>query len=233
MSELKFTTRETIEELFGMETGYVIDFSNSSFQRFVKGIINLDVYEDDGYEEYCSKANKLRQVIENESNIKVEKLVIALMKHYEDFRMKNNELTDYDKKKIKEVLNDMEKLKESGDNEITIEEEVDALIQKISTRNAQFNEMAIDEKLKEIGNLIEYLLKRNNKFITLDYDDIFLGFINENDIKSLRKKVQCFRHSTQESLKERELFTDNQKQFMAEYGVLICNSIYNEVKEDL
>ena len=38
MSELKFTTRETIEELFGMETGYVIDFSNSSFQRFVKGI---------------------------------------------------------------------------------------------------------------------------------------------------------------------------------------------------
>ena len=107
MSELKFTTRETIEELFGMETGYVIDFSNSSFQRFVKGIINLDVYEDDGYEEYCSKANKLRQVIENESNIKVAKLVIALMKHYEDFRMKNNELTDYDKKKIKEVLNDI------------------------------------------------------------------------------------------------------------------------------
>ncbi|WP_322008108.1 hypothetical protein [Clostridium butyricum] len=191
MSELKFTTRETIEELFGMETGYVIDFSNSSFQRFVKGIINLDVYEDDGYEEYCSKANKLRQVIENESNIKVAKLVIALMKHYEDFRMKNNELTDYDKKKIKEVLNDMEKLKESGDNEITIEEEVDALIQKISTRNAQFNEMAIDEKLKEIGNLIEYLLKRNNKFITLDYDDIFLGFINENDIKSLRKKFNA------------------------------------------
>jgi hypothetical protein len=90
--------------------------------------------------------------------------------------------------------------------------------------------MALDEKLKEIGNLIEYLLKRDGKFITLNYDYIFLGFIKENDIKELRKKIHCFRHSSQESLKERKEYTENQKQFMVELGIVMCNLIYNELK---
>lgn len=111
-------------------------------------------------------------------------------------------------------------------------DELDELIQKISTRNAQFSEMALDEKLKEIGNLIEYLLKKDGKFITLNYDYISLGFIRENDVKELRKKIQCFRHSSQESLKERKEYTENQKQFMVGLGIIMCNLIYNELKNN-
>jgi len=109
-------------------------------------------------------------------------------------------------------------------------EELDELIQKISTRNAKFSQMALDEKLKEIGNLIEYLLKKDGKFITLDYDNISLGLIKEINIKDLRKKIQCFRHSSQESLKERKDYTDNQKQFMVDLGIAICNLIYRQLK---
>ena len=213
-----------------MKTGYVLDFSNSSFQRFVKGIINIDVYQDIGYEFYCSKANKLRQIFEMESNFKVAKLITALLKYCEDLNLKSEILTEYDKKKIdviKEAIEDLEK--ENTENVIVVDE-LDELIQKISTRNAQFCEMALDEKLKEIGNLIEFLLKKKGKFISLDYECVSLGFIKENDVKVLRKKIQCFRHSSQESLNERKEYADNQKHFLIDLGLVICNLIYNETK---
>lgn len=229
MANLKYETIQCLEELFDMESGYVLDFSNSSFQKFIKGIINIDIYNDKGYENYCSKANKLRQIFETEYNSKVVELISALLNYYEDYKIKSNNLTDYDKKKIDETRKVIKDLKQEDDEKIVVSEELGELIQKISTRNAHFCEMALDEKLKEIGNLIEYLLKKDGKFIILNYDYISLGFIKENDVKEFRKKIQCFRHSSQESLKERRTYTENQKQFMVEVGIIICNLIYNEL----
>ena len=72
MAKLKYTTKQAIEELFEMGSGYVLDFSNSSFDRFVSGVIGINIYKDEGYEEYCSKANKLRQIFDTEPNFKVK-----------------------------------------------------------------------------------------------------------------------------------------------------------------
>ena len=232
MANLKYTTIQSIEELFDMVTGYVIDFSNNTFQRFIIGVVGIDIYYDKGYEDYCSKANKLRQIFEKESNSKVAKLVNALLNYYEDYRLKNNNLTDYDKKKIDEIKKAIDDLEKEVSEKVIVIEEVDELIHRISTRNAKFREMALDEKLKEIGNLIEYLLKKDGKFITLNYDYISLGFIKENDVKELRKKIQCFRHSSEESIKERGEYIENQKQFMVEFGIVTCNLIYNELKNN-
>lgn len=230
--KLDYMTQMSIEELLDMSSGWVLDFSNNSFGRFVKGVIGVDIYNDKGYEDYCSKAMKLRQVFENESNIKVAKLIIALLNYCEDYKLKNNTLTEYDKKKISEIKKDIEALKKEEDENISPVEELDELIQKISTRNAQFAEMAIDEKLKEIGNVIEFLLKRDKKFISLDYDTISSGFISEEDVIRLRKKVQCFRHSSKSSIDERGIYTEKQKQFMVEFGLIICNMIYSELQKN-
>ena len=165
MAKLDYKILNILEEILEMKTGYILDFSNSSFQRFVKGIINVDIYSDKGYEEYCSKANKLRQVFETESNENVSALILALVDYYEDYKLKNNKLTEYDKKKIKQVKEAVVNLKEEKEEKIAVYEELDDKIKVISTRNATFNQMATDEKLKEIGNLIEYLLKDNGKFI--------------------------------------------------------------------
>ncbi|MBK5241926.1 hypothetical protein [Clostridium sp.] len=232
MENLDYTTIQSLEELFDMGGGYVIDFSNSSFERFIKGIIGINIYHDKGYEDYCSKANKLRKIFESESNSKVSKLISALLNYYENYKLKNNELSDYDKKKIDETKEAIENLQKEDGEKVVVNEELDELIKKISTRNAQFNEMALDEKLKELVNLMEYLLKKDGKFITLNYDNISLGFIKESDVKELKKKIQCFRHSSQESLKEREEYTENQKQFMVELGIVICHLIYNELKNN-
>lgn len=232
MANLKYKTIQSLEELLEMESGYVLDFSNNTFHRFIKGNIGIDVYSDKGYETYCSKANKLRQIFEDESNLKVSKLINALMNYYEDYRLKNGDLTDYDKKKIIEIKKDIKDLKIENTEIVYISDELETIVQKISTRNAQFREMALDEKLKEIGNLIEYLLKKDKKFISLNYEQITLGFIKEDDVKNLRKRIQCFRHSSQESIKERYKYTKNQKEFMVELGIVICNLIYNELKNN-
>jgi len=230
MAKIDFKILNILEELLEMKSGYILDFSNSSFQRFVKGIINVDIYEDKGYEEYCSKANKLRQIFETESNSKVSRLILALVDYYEDYKLKNKKLTEYDKKKIKQLKEAATKLSNQKEENISVYEELDDKIKAISTRNATFNQMVTDEKLKEIGNLIEYLLKDNGKFISLDYETNSAGFLNESIVKELRKKIQCFRHSSKESIIERNSLNERQKEFMIEFGIVICNFIYKELK---
>lgn len=46
---------------------------------------------------------------------------------------------------------------------IEVDESIDQKFIEISTRNASFNSMSLDEKLSEIANLTENLLKKNGK----------------------------------------------------------------------
>ena len=85
---------------------------------------------------------------------------------------------------------------------------------------------AYRKKIKEIINLIENLLKENGKYIKLDYKNIALDVLNDDIITSFKKKIQCFRHSSEEAIKERQSFTENQKKFIIDYGIMICNLIY-------
>jgi hypothetical protein len=232
MSNLDYAIVKSIEDLFNMETGYVIDFSNNTFKSFVKGVIGIDIYGDENYQEYCSKANKLRQIIEDEPTIKVVKLLKELLIYYEDYKLKNNNLTEYDMKKIKDIRTSLDETIRKNDTKVSIPKDLDDLFKLISTREASFQEMSIDEKLKEIGNLIEYLLKQDGKYKSIDYRLLTSGFLNEDTIKDFRKNLQCFRHSAQNSLNERKSYAKNQKMFFIEFGITICNVIYNEFNDN-
>ena len=52
MANLSYREKADLEALFEMQSGYVMDFSNNSFARFVGDVINLDVYEGVGYADY-------------------------------------------------------------------------------------------------------------------------------------------------------------------------------------
>lgn len=103
INKISYRTLKSLEDLLEMGGGYVLDFSNPSFQRFIKSVIDVDIYQDEGYEEYCSKANKLRQIFETESTLKVTKIINELLDYCEDIKLKNQNLTDYDKKKITDI----------------------------------------------------------------------------------------------------------------------------------
>lgn len=224
-----YNQKLAIEELLDMRTGYVLDFTNNTFERFVYESVSIDIYSDKGYEEYTSKANKLRQILYNENSQIVSKLVLDLLNYCENYKLKRNELTEYDRKMISEIKDTC--LKHIDDNyRIKMPEDLNKKMELISTRNASFEQMSSDEKIKELGNLIEYMLKGKNGFVSIDYS-FSSNLINDDSVTQYRKKIQCFRHSSQESIKERNNFSNEQKLFLIEYGILLNVYIYNQISK--
>ena len=87
--------------------------------------------------------------------------------------------------------------------------------------------MTLDEKIAEIANLIENMLKREGTFIALDYSKVCSGFITDDVVKNYRKKMQCFRHCSGEALEERKAYSEEQKNFFVDYGLTIVKAIHS------
>ncbi len=111
-------------------------------------------------------------------------------------------------------------------NYIELVDAIEAKFKEISNRKASFQKMSTDEKLAEIANLIENILKKNGKFLSPDYSQICFDYINEDTIKKYRKNIQCFRHSASESINERESFTKEQKMFLIDFGLTVLKVIH-------
>ncbi|MGJ0751430.1 hypothetical protein [Enterococcus durans] len=109
--------------------------------------------------------------------------------------------------------------------------DVDASINQkfveISNRQASFNNMSIDEKLAEIANLIESLLKKNGIFLIPDYSTICFNYISNDVVTSYRKKMHCFRHATDEAIAERKNYSEEQKSFFVDFGLTIIKVIHS------
>ncbi len=112
---------------------------------------------------------------------------------------------------------------------VKIVDDMKELFIKISTRNSSFEAMHKDEKIQNIANLIENLLKKDNNFVVLNYEGISFDYINDDMIKKYRRQVQCFRHATEEDINERESFSELQKEFLIEYGILLLNVIHSTI----
>ena len=115
-------------------------------------------------------------------------------------------------------------------NHIDIDNLINQKFIEISNRQASFNNMSIDEKLAEIANLIENLLKKNGKFITPDYPKVCFDYISNDVVTSYRKKMHCFRHATDEAMAERNSYSEEQKNFFVDYGLTIIKAIHSLLK---
>lgn len=79
MSDLSSSEKRKLEQLLGMSSGYVLDFSNRTFSEFVEEHTRRNI-DDAAYERASgSKANRLRAFWEIESNYLVGRLVSALI----------------------------------------------------------------------------------------------------------------------------------------------------------
>ncbi len=80
-------TRQLLERIFGMATGYVLDFSNSTFASFVETAVGFDPYDRyDG-----SKAVILRQIWLQEPPAVLAKLNIDLLERWRINKLANDE----------------------------------------------------------------------------------------------------------------------------------------------
>ncbi len=85
---MEYIERDYFEQLFDMRTGYVLDFSNRTFQEFVYEKIYLDIYV-----KYpgLSKAKILRRIIADYDNVTVGKLLLELMRYMQAKEMITDE----------------------------------------------------------------------------------------------------------------------------------------------
>lgn len=67
MANLSNLEKRNFERLFGMATGYVLDFSNGTFQDFVLDSIGRNIFEEK-YRIGSAKANCLRGFWKTEPN---------------------------------------------------------------------------------------------------------------------------------------------------------------------
>ncbi len=112
-------------------------------------------------------------------------------------------------------------------NHIEITDSINQKFIEISNRQSSFNNMSTDEKLAEIANLIENMLKKDGKYLSIDYSLVCFDYINEDTVKAYRHKLQCFRHSSDKSIEERATFSNEQKSFLIDYGLVIIKAIHD------
>lgn len=97
MATISITEREYIERILEMKGGYVLDFTNNTFQEFIYQVIGIDVY--DKYE-YESKAKLLRKVFRDFENKWVGKLLMELLR----YKKEHHGITTEEKKDFNKAL---------------------------------------------------------------------------------------------------------------------------------
>jgi hypothetical protein len=81
MSQLSIIERKKLETLLEMGGGYVLDFSNRTFEEFIAESVELEIYNDKYHHGSGSKANRLRGLIKIESDGVVAKLIRDLIEY--------------------------------------------------------------------------------------------------------------------------------------------------------
>jgi len=97
---------------------------------------------------------------------------------------------------------------------------------EISTRQTSYIEMSNLKKLKENANFLENILKINNKYKEINHESL-LGIISNQDIIKYRKILQSYRHSSEQSLKERNQLKEKEE-FLINYGITVILGIYED-----
>jgi hypothetical protein len=144
MSNINFFEKSNFEGLFGMSTGYVLDFNDRTFQDFISEAIGIDIYADKYHYRSGSKANCLRGFWNLESNYIVGKLLDSLLKYWL-FRVQSGKINHNESDDIlfKECLTIVEKLK----REVPVDN-IDALQSNNDDRDFSLLSKSIKESIE-------------------------------------------------------------------------------------
>lgn len=126
------------------------------------------------------------------------------------------------------LINSLEFIK---NEDYIISEDMEKVIEDILNSESHFNELNDYDKLRSICDAIEYLLKKKNgKFKKINFNNVS-DIIDNQFIEKYRKKIQCFRHASKNSLIERKKYSSNDKSILIKYGILIIEIIVEKVNE--
>lgn len=79
MSDLEPKDRDLLEQIFDMNTGYVLDFSNRTFQEFIQSTIGVDIMNEQYAKYATSKAARLRRLWDTAGSRDIGRLTEAML----------------------------------------------------------------------------------------------------------------------------------------------------------
>ncbi|MBD1829824.1 abortive infection family protein [Microcoleus vaginatus GB1-A2] len=153
MSDLSSIEKVKLEKMFDMEAGYVLDFSNRTFQEFIIENTNIDIA--DGKYDYASgsKANRLRTFWAKEANYIVGKIISAFLEYWKTKKLINHiEISQAEQALFDDCYTIAERLKQDS-----IVENIDA-IQPYSN----------DKEFSVLAKSIRESIQNNEPEVTLD-----------------------------------------------------------------
>jgi hypothetical protein len=165
MSDLTSIEKLKLETLLDMGGGYVLDFSNKTFQEFILENSNIDIYDDKYYFQSGSKANRLRAFWKEESNQIVGRLLESLLEFWRVKRLIDKQgIRSEEHSLFNECKNIVERL--TGITSGKVNENFPAK-EKLSLRQSElllefdsFASLTDSEDKKRRGVLLEDLLEK-------------------------------------------------------------------------
>jgi hypothetical protein len=157
MADLAYIERANIENFLEMKSGYVMDFSDSTFQEFVVETVGLDIDNEKYHYASNSKANRLRQFIKVESNYTFGKLLSAFC----DYWISKVHIGKIDPRNYENLYKECVKIAERLKQE-SIVEHIDAIQPNVDDRDFKMLAKSIRESIEK--NEPEVALDRLHTF---------------------------------------------------------------------
>ena len=115
MSNLSSLEKIKLDKFFEMRGGYILDFSNRTFQEFIMDNFSVDIYDPKYDYGSGSKANRLRAFWSKEPNHLVGKLISDLLEYWKaQKQMKYQDITQVEQNLFDECYKIAERLKQDS-----------------------------------------------------------------------------------------------------------------------
>lgn len=144
MADLTYIERANIEKFLGMKSGYVMDFSDRTFQEFVEEAVGLNIENEKYHYSSNSKANRLRQFIKVESNQTFGKLLSAFCDYWLSKVHKGENDSGDDENLYKECVKIAERLKQES-----IVEYIDVIQPNVDDKNFKLLAKSIRDSIEK------------------------------------------------------------------------------------
>lgn len=159
MSDLKMTEKIFFERLFGMSSGYVLDFTNATFAEFFKEH-NIDIYADKYAIYGNSKAKRLRAFWELEPNYIVADVLESLLDYWKEITSEPTQQDLQLEQRCREVINRL-RLTVSPRNEVFTDQYLKRQISRIKASISDDPELAIGTAKEVIETCCKTILKKS------------------------------------------------------------------------
>jgi hypothetical protein len=248
MADLSYVERANIEKFLGMNSGYVMDFSDRTFQEFIGDAVGLDINDVKYNYLSNSKANRLRQFITLESNYTFGKLLSAFCEYW----LSKVHRREIDPRNVENLHKECEKIAERLKQE-SIVEHINAIQPNVDDRDFKMLAKSIRESIEK--NEPEAALDRLHTFtfrylrelcdkhqVTYEKSESlnailgkYIKFLNENKhIESaMAEKILKYSINVIESfndIRNNKSFAHDNPVLNYHESVLIFNNVSNTIK---